>query len=89
MHNCVAWHGPYSLRQAIPLRARNAPPSRSLSMLRLLRCRWLFSLLYIGGLRVSEIAAVNLAALGLCCLATLYPAMLASRMRPVDGLRYE
>jgi lipoprotein-releasing system permease protein len=40
-------------------------------------------------MRASEIAAVNLAALGLCCLATLYPAMLASRMRPVDGLRYE
>ncbi len=40
-------------------------------------------------MRVSEIAAVSLAALGLCCLATLYPAMLASRMRPVDGLRYE
>ncbi len=40
-------------------------------------------------MRAGEIAAVNLAALGLCCLATLYPAMLASRMRPVDGLRYE
>jgi lipoprotein-releasing system permease protein len=40
-------------------------------------------------MRATEIAAVNLAALGLCCLATLYPAMLASRMRPVDGLRYE
>ncbi|HXT95439.1 MAG TPA: ABC transporter permease [Polyangia bacterium] len=40
-------------------------------------------------MRAREIAAVNLAALGLCCLATLYPAMLASRMRPVDGLRYE
>ncbi|MFL5304969.1 MAG: FtsX-like permease family protein [Polyangia bacterium] len=40
-------------------------------------------------MRVSEIAAVNLAALALCCLATLYPALLASRMRPVDGLRYE
>ena len=31
----------------------------------------------------------GLAALVLCCLATVYPAMLASRMRPVDGLRYE
>jgi lipoprotein-releasing system permease protein len=40
-------------------------------------------------MRFREIAAVSLAALGLCCLATLYPAMLASRMRPVDGLRYE
>jgi lipoprotein-releasing system permease protein len=40
-------------------------------------------------MRAGEIAAVNLAALGLCCLATIYPALLASRMRPVDGLRYE
>jgi lipoprotein-releasing system permease protein len=40
-------------------------------------------------MRVREIAAVSVAALGLCCLATLYPATLASRMRPVDGLRYE
>jgi lipoprotein-releasing system permease protein len=40
-------------------------------------------------MRLREIAAVSVAALGLCCLATLYPAMLASRMRPVDGLRYE
>ncbi len=40
-------------------------------------------------MRASEIAAVALAALALCCLATIYPAMLASRMRPVDGLRYE
>jgi len=40
-------------------------------------------------MRVSEIASVSLAALGLCCLATIYPAFLASRMRPVDGLRYE
>jgi lipoprotein-releasing system permease protein len=40
-------------------------------------------------MRATEIAAVGLAALALCCLATIYPAMLASRMRPVDGLRYE
>lgn len=40
-------------------------------------------------IRGTEIAAVGLAALVLCCLATIYPAMLASRMRPVDGLRYE
>jgi lipoprotein-releasing system permease protein len=40
-------------------------------------------------MRSGEIAAVGLAALALCCLATLYPAVLASRMRPVDGLRYE
>ena len=40
-------------------------------------------------MRASEIAAVSLAALALCCLATIYPALLASRLRPVDGLRYE
>jgi lipoprotein-releasing system permease protein len=40
-------------------------------------------------MRLSEIASVSGAALGLSCLATLYPALLASRMRPVEGLRYE
>jgi lipoprotein-releasing system permease protein len=40
-------------------------------------------------MRWGEIASVGLAAVGLCCLATLYPAFLASRMRPVEGLRYE
>jgi lipoprotein-releasing system permease protein len=40
-------------------------------------------------MRASEITAVGLAALALCCLATLYPAMLASRLRPAEGLRYE
>jgi len=40
-------------------------------------------------MRVSEITAVGLAALGLCCLATIYPALLASRIKPVEGLRYE
>jgi lipoprotein-releasing system permease protein len=40
-------------------------------------------------MRAGEIASVAAAAVGLCCLATLYPAFLASRMRPVEGLRYE
>jgi lipoprotein-releasing system permease protein len=40
-------------------------------------------------MRASEICGVALAALALCCLATLYPALLASRIRPVEGLRYE
>jgi lipoprotein-releasing system permease protein len=40
-------------------------------------------------MRAGEIATVAALALVLCCLATLYPASLASRMRPVDGLRYE
>jgi lipoprotein-releasing system permease protein len=40
-------------------------------------------------MRTSEIAVVALSALVLCFLATVYPAYLASRMRPVDGLRYE
>jgi lipoprotein-releasing system permease protein len=40
-------------------------------------------------MRTDEIFTVAALALLLCCLATLYPASLASRMRPVDGLRYE
>jgi lipoprotein-releasing system permease protein len=40
-------------------------------------------------MRAGEILTVAALALLLCCLATLYPASLASRMRPVDGLRYE
>ena len=40
-------------------------------------------------MRASEIAAVSLAGLFLCCLATLYPALLASRLSPAQGLRYE
>jgi len=40
-------------------------------------------------MRASEITSICLAALGLCCLATFYPAFLASRIRPVEGLRYE
>jgi lipoprotein-releasing system permease protein len=40
-------------------------------------------------MRSGEILTVAASALGLCFLATVYPAWLASRMRPVDGLRYE
>jgi lipoprotein-releasing system permease protein len=40
-------------------------------------------------MRASEILTVAGIALALCCLATVYPALRASRMRPVEGLRYE
>ena len=40
-------------------------------------------------MRTAEIAIVAASALGLCFLATVYPAYLAARMRPIDGLRYE
>ena len=40
-------------------------------------------------MRAGEIGVVAASALGLCFLATVYPAYLAARMRPVDGLRYE
>lgn len=40
-------------------------------------------------MRTGEIATIAGLALVLCCLATVYPALLASRLRPVDGLRYE
>jgi lipoprotein-releasing system permease protein len=40
-------------------------------------------------MRTGEIITVAASALGLCFLATVYPARLAARMRPVDGLRYE
>src|ERR1039457_6389762 len=40
-------------------------------------------------MRAGEIAIVAASALVLCFLATVYPAWLAARMRPVDGLRYE
>ena len=37
----------------------------------------------------DTVAVVALAAVGICFLATLYPATIAARIRPVDGLRYE
>ena len=40
-------------------------------------------------MRPSEIIVLAASAMALCCLATVYPALLASRMRPVEGLRYE
>jgi lipoprotein-releasing system permease protein len=40
-------------------------------------------------MRPGEIIVLAASAMALCCLATVYPALLASRMRPVDGLRYE
>jgi lipoprotein-releasing system permease protein len=36
-----------------------------------------------------EIVLVGVAALGLSYLATIYPALLAARLKPVEGLRYE
>jgi lipoprotein-releasing system permease protein len=48
---------------------------------------------YIDKLPVTvngwDFAAVALAALTITTLSTLYPAYAASRLRPVDGLRYE
>jgi lipoprotein-releasing system permease protein len=40
-------------------------------------------------MRPTEIIVLAASAMALCFLATVYPALLASRMRPVDGLRYE
>jgi lipoprotein-releasing system permease protein len=36
-----------------------------------------------------DFCAVALAAFTICALATIYPARAASRLRPVEGLRYE
>jgi lipoprotein-releasing system permease protein len=40
-------------------------------------------------MKPGEIVAIGVLALVLCCLATVYPAAVASRMRPVEGLKYE
>jgi len=37
----------------------------------------------------ETVGLVGLAAVGICFIATLYPATIAARIRPVDGLRYE
>jgi lipoprotein-releasing system permease protein len=34
-----------------------------------------------------EVAAIGVAALVIVCLSSLYPALVASRLRPVDALR--
>jgi lipoprotein-releasing system permease protein len=48
---------------------------------------------YISNLPVKvegfEVFLVGVAALGLSYLATIYPALLAARLKPVEGLRYE
>ena len=37
----------------------------------------------------TEFTFTGLAAIAVCLLVTIYPALLASRLRPVDALRYE
>jgi lipoprotein-releasing system permease protein len=37
----------------------------------------------------TEFALTGIAAIVVCLLVTIYPALLASRLRPVDALRYE
>jgi ABC-type lipoprotein release transport system permease subunit len=36
-----------------------------------------------------EVVLTGVAAIVVCLLVTVYPALLASRLRPVDALRYE
>jgi lipoprotein-releasing system permease protein len=38
---------------------------------------------------MNEFVTVGIAAVLVCLLVTIYPAQLASRLRPVDALRYE
>jgi len=40
-------------------------------------------------MRWPEITTIGVLALSLSCAAAVYPAMLASRLKPVEGLRYE
>jgi lipoprotein-releasing system permease protein len=40
-------------------------------------------------MKAGEIVSIGLLALLLCCLATVYPAMVGAGMRPVEGLKYE
>ena len=40
-------------------------------------------------MHMETVGVVALVAVLICFLATLYPATIASRIRPVDGLRYE
>lgn len=40
-------------------------------------------------LKWTDFFFINLAAIGLCFLATVYPATLASRLQPVEAIRYE
>jgi lipoprotein-releasing system permease protein len=38
---------------------------------------------------LTEFALTGVAAVFICLMVTIYPALLASRLRPVDALRYE
>jgi lipoprotein-releasing system permease protein len=40
-------------------------------------------------MHIETVAVVAFVAVLICFIATLYPATIASRIRPVDGLRYE
>jgi lipoprotein-releasing system permease protein len=40
-------------------------------------------------MKAGEILSIGFLALVMCCLATVYPAMVGASMRPVEGLKYE